>query len=724
MSQAGILDVISSNPHIPTQFDADSGIAIPISNTLEILGDNGITTSGSGNTITVSGVNATAATTVGAAQIGVSAFDSDDFTVTDGFVQLTGSQLELTITGDSGGPLSPIDSNFNILGDSDQGSVTSGSEATITITNLDASETQKGVSELATNAIAITGTDSTRTIVSTSLSAKLGDQTEDGLSFGQGSTSAIGWTSALTDGQIVIGSSSVVPAANNLSSGTGINILNASNSITISVNQNLVAIQFSGDSGSATASSGVINILGGNGIITSATGNSLTVEMESPFTGDFTFQSTTSGEIETFTVQNTIDAASSGALIQALVAGSSSSGNPTIQAASTGQRAVGFIINTSNDVAQLMRSASGSTTLSEPIINISGGDSNATVTFMNNANVVIGSMVNAGVTNTLHIINANEALNSDVQILLQTGDPTVGLGGGKKYIRWGSENQNQYSLGQLAGASDLQFQSGSLTESGDAIISINPFNTGGNISFDGTGALTLQRGTTAERPSTEVDGMVRYNSTTALFEGFENAEWVDLVGGDLITGDIGGAMSPSDGNWNILGITVAAGTEPIETSGSGNTLTIEMQFSQTVSSTDGTTVGLSNFDSTDFTVDSNGFVQLIAAVDRFTWTEVTGTTQAGEVDNGYITNNIARVTVTMPATASVGDVVRIAGKGAGGWSIAQNVGQTIHFGTASTTTGITGSLDSTATRDCVELLCETTNTDFVVLSSIGNIAIN
>lgn len=59
MSQAGLVDVESSHPQIPTQFDTDSGSAIPIGNTIEIFGSNGIATSGSGNTVTISGIDAT-----------------------------------------------------------------------------------------------------------------------------------------------------------------------------------------------------------------------------------------------------------------------------------------------------------------------------------------------------------------------------------------------------------------------------------------------------------------------------------------------------------------------------------------------------------------------------------------------------------------------------------------------------------------------------------------
>ena len=59
------------------------------------------------------------------------------------------------------------------------------------------------------------------------------------------------------------------------------------------------------------------------------------------------------------------------------------------------------------------------------------------------------------------------------------------------------------------------------------------------------------------------------------------------------------------------------------------------------------------------------------------WTEVLGTSQACAIDNGYIANNAARVVFTLPATSVVGNVIRIAGKGAGGWRV---TGKQIQFG--------------------------------------------
>lgn len=80
--------------------------------------------------------------------------------------------------------------------------------------------------------------------------------------------------------------------------------------------------------------------------------------------------------------------------------------------------------------------------------------------------------------------------------------------------------------------------------------------------------------------------------------------------GKTITGDIGGPLAPVLGNWNIFGAVAAAGTNPIRTSGSGNTLAVQVQKSQAVASTNASNIGLAAFNSAQFSVDANGFVQL------------------------------------------------------------------------------------------------------------------
>lgn len=96
MSQAGILEQQAIGPDVPTTFVCNVGSAVPISNTLEILGAGGASTSGSGNTITI--------TTAGD---------------------------NLTLTGDLGGNLFPTAGNWNIIGGDNL--TTSGAVSTLTI---------------------------------------------------------------------------------------------------------------------------------------------------------------------------------------------------------------------------------------------------------------------------------------------------------------------------------------------------------------------------------------------------------------------------------------------------------------------------------------------------------------------------------------------------------------------------------------------------------------
>lgn len=104
------------------------------------------------------------------------------------------------------------------------------------------------------------------------------------------------------------------------------------------------------------------------------------------------------------------------------------------------------------------------------------------------------------------------------------------------------------------------------------------------------------------------------------------------------------------------------------------------------------------------------------------WNVETGTSANMAVNNGYIGNNAAGVTFTLPATAAVGDRIRVTGLQAS-WTIAQNAGQTVYFGNQSSTTGVGGSLASTHARDAVEMVCVVANNDFQILSSVGNITV-
>lgn len=91
-----------------------------------------------------------------------------------------------------------------------------------------------------------------------------------------------------------------------------------------------------------------------------------------------------------------------------------------------------------------------------------------------------------------------------------------------------------------------------------------------------------------------------------------------------------------------------------------------------------------------------------------TWTTVSGTSQAAAVNNGYVTNNAGAVTVTLPTTFAVGDVVEIKGLGAGGWVLAAGTATTIRLG--SSVTSSAGSLTSANRYDSIKVVGLEANT--------------
>ncbi len=88
----------------------------------------------------------------------------------------------------------------------------------------------------------------------------------------------------------------------------------------------------------------------------------------------------------------------------------------------------------------------------------------------------------------------------------------------------------------------------------------------------------------------------------------------------------------------------------------------------------------------------------------------------------YIVDSPSLVTLTLPQSFAAGSCMTIIGKGAGGWKIAQNAGQTIHS-TTSTTTGVTGSVSSGARYDNIVLQGMVTDLDLTVISRNGALVI-
>jgi hypothetical protein len=105
---------------------------------------------------------------------------------------------------------------------------------------------------------------------------------------------------------------------------------------------------------------------------------------------------------------------------------------------------------------------------------------------------------------------------------------------------------------------------------------------------------------------------------------------------------------------------------------------------------------------------------------RLPYTQVSAVTQTLVADNSYGANNASQVVFTLPTTSAIGTEIQVVGVGAGGWRIAQNAGQQIHFGNLSTTSGTGGRLDSSHRRDSVNIKCVVPDLEWVVTQSVGN----
>ncbi len=140
--------------------------------------------------------------------------------------------------------------------------------------------------------------------------------------------------------------------------------------------------------------------------------------------------------------------------------------------------------------------------------------------------------------------------------------------------------------------------------------------------------VEVQYATSAAATDGTKSGVAHFNSTqfTVDANGF-----VGLIGGGAAIDSIAVQTGTSPivptvaGLVTINGAVVAAGTNPVRSNGTGaNTMALEVQISQALAATDATRIGLSNFNSTYFTVDANGFVSLNGGAVGLTITGNTG----------------------------------------------------------------------------------------------------
>ena len=136
-----------------------------------------------------------------------------------------------------------------------------------------------------------------------------------------------------------------------------------------------------------------------------------------------------------------------------------------------------------------------------------------------------GASFRSDLNNALSAIASNNSSSTDPattfahQFYYDTGDTTFKIRN--------AANSAYINVSAVGGAETANF---------GLALAASPSFTGtatfaGNILMSGTGTLDLPVGTTAQRPGTPNNGMIRYNSTLSRYEGYSGSAWGQLGGG-------------------------------------------------------------------------------------------------------------------------------------------------------------------------------------------------
>lgn len=270
----------------------------------------------------------------------------------------------------------------------------------------------------------------------------------------------------------------------------------------------------------------------------------------------------------------------------------------------------------------------------------------------------------------------------------------------------------------------------------------------------GNASIRIPKGTTAQRPGGAVSADFRFNTDVNNLEFYNGTTWLTNSSGGTVTSITGTAgqinvanptttpvLSIAAALTGISSITSASGVltlnatlidlnpvSALTVSGNrfvlnsacsawfyNNTNTFKASLSGLVVSQDANYYWPSSpatLDNQALTIDTLGFMSW-STVQLMTPINAVGS-QGLLVNRRYIVNSVGPINLSLPSAGSiVGDIIEIVGNSAI-WNVIQNAGQTIHFGAANTTTGVTGSVQATVNRSCITLVCVIANTDWVI----------
>lgn len=206
-----------------------------------------------------------------------------------------------------------------------------------------------------------------------------------------------------------------------------------------------------------------------------------------------------------------------------------------------------------------------------------------------------------------------------------------------------------------------------------------------------SGSNSAPSWSTATYPSTTTINQILYSSSANAVSGISTANSAMLV---TNSSGVPSFTSSMTNGQLVIGSTGATPTTVTLTAGPG--------------------ISISN---------GAGSITISGTASSIGWNVITTNTNM-VAENGYICNSGSLITVTLPTTAGVGTALAISNYSTGGFTIAQNSGQNIRSGSSITTTGVGGSLSSTAQGDGILLVCVVANTSWICISAPqGNLTI-
>jgi len=257
----------------------------------------------------------------------------------------------------------------------------------------------------------------------------------------------------------------------------------------------------------------------------------------------------------------------------------------------------------------------------------------------------------------------------------------------------------------------------------NSVVGLETITFTDNMSFDGTergGAMTtngqLWIGSTAPR-HVKLGTITSPSGTITIGYSSPNIT-LDITGGSVaveqVTVDGGQTIVPSGTPENITltGNTVANATHAksvfINKNGASSA-SVDVQVATAIASTDITKTGIAAFNSSQFTVDTNGFVTVNNG--GFTWNDVSGAFSPLK-NNGYFVTGTA--TGTLPASPSQGDTIKfLVDHASQVLTIQANTGQRIRIGSIQSSAA--GTAVSTLQGDSVDITYRASDTTWMAI---------